>query len=243
VPVLGVGWDVGGWVGKKQGVAVIGDDLRWLETPTCFSLRQLPADWSLLDLIRLGWPEAHELTLENFEIVLAVDAPFGFPRAFQDLLAGRPVPTFPASGPEIDNPFAYRDTDREIFRVFNKKPLSASFDKLGNNATVAMVHVHRLARLHGARVPPFTEPRAGTPTIIEVYPALTKQKRKCHPRIASLLPDGLVEDAYDASICAILALAFALRDECVPELVGPSAEQLSPAQTEGWIYYAAPAWF
>ena len=77
---------------------------------------------------------------------------------------------------EIDNPLAYRETDRHVYRAFGKKPLSGSFDKLGNNATVAMVYTRRLSATGQLRVMPFDEPLIGIPTAIEVYPALLKSK-------------------------------------------------------------------
>jgi hypothetical protein len=78
----------------------------------------------------------------------------GFPVAFSELLAQRSTPSFDPSGPEIENPLAYRETDRQIYRTFRKKPLSGSFDKLGNNATVAMVHTRRLSTAGQLRVAP-----------------------------------------------------------------------------------------
>jgi hypothetical protein len=61
--------------------------------------------------------------------------------------------------------------------------LSASFDKLGNNATVAMHHARRLAQQHRAHVLPFDEPDGAAVSIIEVYPALAKVPKDacCHP--------------------------------------------------------------
>ena len=62
------------------------------------------------------------------------------PLAFTELLARRRELRLSKWGAELDNPLAYRETDRHIYRTFLKRPLSGSFDKLGNNATVAMVH-------------------------------------------------------------------------------------------------------
>ena len=65
------------------------------------------------------------------------------PLAFTELLARRSTPLIHPMDAELDNPLAYRETDRHIYRTFLKKPLSGSFHKLGNNATVAMVHINR----------------------------------------------------------------------------------------------------
>jgi hypothetical protein len=247
--LLAVGWDVGGWVGRKQGVAVAAlgaQGLEWLGTASSFRLADLPTlDWTLRDLIRLAWPDVPEDVLEHHRVVLAIDAPLGFPRAFKRLLDTGETPAFPPDAPEIDNPLAYRDCDRRIFRALGKKPLSASFDKLGNNATVAMHHARRLARVHGARVLPFDPPDDKAHTIIEVYPALSKVPKDtcCYPGIQRLLPDDSVAatDECDACICAVMALAFGLdgRRAELPRLVGPGQSSL---RDEGWIYHAPREW-
>jgi hypothetical protein len=139
-PVLGVGWDVGGWIGRKQAIALAewkGHSAQWLGSSMCFSVAQLGENWSVDDLVRCAWPDAPSEILQSHELVMAIDAPLGFPVAFSELLAGRSTPSVDPTSAEIDNPLAYRETDRHIYRTFGKKPLSASFDKLGNNATVA----------------------------------------------------------------------------------------------------------
>jgi hypothetical protein len=82
--VLGIGWDVGGWIGRKQGVAVATfcrDGLQWRGQPRAFRLKDLGSpDWSLLDLIRLAWPEVSYDILDNHCVVLAIDAPLGSTR-------------------------------------------------------------------------------------------------------------------------------------------------------------------
>ena len=92
LPVLGVGWDVGGWIGNKQAVALAewkGNSAQWLGTPRCFSVAQLGDNWSVDDLVRRAWPEAPSEILQSHELVMAIDAPLSFPVAFSELLAGR----------------------------------------------------------------------------------------------------------------------------------------------------------
>jgi hypothetical protein len=248
--LLAVGWDVGGWVGRKQAVAVAAlgpNGVEWQGTATAFRLADLPtADWSLLHLIRKAWPDAPEDVVERHRVVLAIDAPLGFPSAFTQLLTTGEVPPFAPNAPEIDNPLAYRACDRHIFRAFGKKPLSASFDKLGNNATVAMHHARRLARLHNARVLPFDTPDDTAHAIIEVYPALSKVPRDtcCYAPVQRLLPDGSVAatDECDACICALMALAFGLNGTWaeLPPLVAPTGS--GAVENEGWIYHAPREW-
>lgn len=253
-PILAVGWDVGGWCGNKQAVAALrwdGGRADWLGKACCFTLADLPDDWGLNQLLRRAWKDGPEDALRHYQVVLAIDAPLGFPTEFSDLLAGRTPGPFAPDGREINNRLAYRETDRHVFTTFNKKPLSASFDKLGNNATVAMVHTRRLRQQNELRVPPFDEPDDSIATGIEVYPALVKQKRKrgdteplpCNASVNELLPPGSQpgSDECDACICALMALAYGHAGR-IPGL--PRIEPVPPPLTEtirreGWIYYPA----
>ncbi len=246
---LAIGWDVGGWLGKKQAVAVIavetGGTWHHLGASAPFSLRGR-TEFSVLDLVRTAWPEAPEDALGGRDVVVAIDAPLSFPRAFVDLLAGA-AGERPTSDEEIANGLAYRDCDRFIHGEHQKKPLSASFDKLGNNATVAMV----LSRQWGAGVEPFvvlpserlTHPRR---ELIEAYPALMKTRGVVVDHVRALLPsesrdvgDHLTQDQQDAAICALVALAhLGIADRQLPSLVGPVAGQ----SADGWIYAPSRAW-
>jgi len=253
-PVLGIGWDVGGWIGRKQAVAVAEwkeSSVRWLGTPMCFSIAQLGENWSVIDLVRCAWPEAPGEILQTHDLVMAIDAPLGFPVAFSKLLAGWSTPRVDPTSAEIDNRLAYRETDRHIYRTFGKKPLSASFDKLGNNATVAMVHTRRLATAGQLRVVPFDEPKKEIPTAIEVYPALLKQKRRidqsaeCLSNVRALLPKGVSNgtDECDACLCALMALAYGHGGHIVglPPMQAPTGA-ISEIKREGWIFYTASCW-
>ena len=114
-PILGVGWDVGGWVGGKQGVAALTwDDSRvqWCAEPVTFRLSSFSEPCKIDDLLRRAWPTAPSEVLQTHRVILAIDAPLGFPIAFTKLLNGDPCPEFSAGGREIDNPLAYRATDR-----------------------------------------------------------------------------------------------------------------------------------
>jgi hypothetical protein len=94
-PVLGIGWDVGGWIGRKQAVALAewkDHSGKWLGTPMRVSVAQLGENWNMDDLVRCAWPEAPSEILQSHELVLAIDAPLGFPVAFTELLAGRSTP-------------------------------------------------------------------------------------------------------------------------------------------------------
>jgi hypothetical protein len=248
--LLAVGWDVGGWVGRKQAVAVAAlgpGGVEWRGTARAFRLADLPCPrWSLLDLIRMAWPDGPEDTVERHRVVLAIDAPLGFPSAFTQLLTTGEVRHSRPTRRRLTTPSPIGRATGTSSEPFGKKPLSASFDKLGNNATVAMHHATRLARLHNARVLPFDTPDDTAHTIIEVYPALSKVPKDtcCYPGIQRLLPHGAVAatDECDACICALMALAFGLNGTWaeLPPLVAPTGS--GAVENEGWIYHAPREW-
>jgi hypothetical protein len=194
----------------------------------------------------MAWSEAPSDALDIHRVVLGIDAPLGFPIAFARLLCGGEAPGFRPDAPEIENPLAYRDCDRHIHYTLGKKPLSASFDKLGNNATVAMHHARRLARLHGDHIVPFDSPDDGSHIFIEVYPALCKQPNEqgCYAPIGHLLPGDAIpgSNSCDACICALTALAFidGAGPTQLPRLNAPLPHLMESAKVEGWMYHFAP---
>jgi predicted nuclease with RNAse H fold len=171
---------------------------------------------------------------------VAIDAPLAFPSAFVELLAQGMLPVMTGTR-EIDNPLAYRDCDRFIARTHGKKPLSASFDKLGNNATVAMT-VTRRWRAQGFRVVPFDDPGDGRRLALETYPALFKRAGVVVERARALLPRGLHDgtDEQDAALCALAAVAYSgAEDSRLPKLVPPPSGE----GKDGWIFGPTRAWF
>lgn len=238
-PVVAIGWDAGGWRGKKQGLAALireeTGQIRLLQPPSGRSLEQ--------------WGEAHRLdrfvevatagtaTRKSHRVVIGIDAPLGFPSAFTKLLNG----TATAVNLEkemIHNRYAFRETDRVIAERF-KMPLSASFDKLGNNASVAM-HYALGWREQGLRVLPFDVDDGVSDIAIEVYPAIVCESaggdRPSWLQPILNLAEGLERgsDTQDALVCAALALAY---HSCgtggLPRMAGPDREL---PKGEGWIY-------
>ncbi len=246
-----IGWDVGGWLGSKQAVAVMRasvEHLKWLGAPQTFTIKQLSqAGGSVLDLARIAWPDAPGNMTDQYNVVLAIDAPLGLPIGYQRLLNGQIADSIQLRR-EIDSRYAYRESDRHVYQTFGKKPLSAPFDKLGNNATVAMHHANRWAVDEGYSVAPF-HAGGGQHVIIEVYPALVKDKAtgSCLPQVARFLPPALPprSDELDAAICAFHAVAFALNGKRhdLPGLVNPPAHlDAATVSQEGWIYYLPSSW-
>ncbi len=241
--IISIGWDVGGWLGSKQGIAICKwdphlDTIEWI-SPNELSL---PAkELFTLDYIfgLLTNKSFHDFC-GDAKIVISIDSPLGVPTEYLNLLNGKHIYCKKPSR-EIESRFAYRDTERHIFEVFGKKPLSAPFDKLGSNATVAISHVNMWCDKYGFSVHPFTKDD-NSKCIIEVYPALVKSSSGLSSRrIIELLPHGLEKkpDAYDASICSILGIIYAASGcfRNFPKLVEPTDRN---PMNEGWIYYISP---
>src|SRR5215216_2089801 len=115
-PLLAVGWDVGGWHGTSRAVAVAVLDAAppspamWRGTSKAFGLESLDA-LSLEQLIQRAW-HAFSGRLRDFEVVVAVDAPFGFPESFRRLLNRKRVQLPQPANEMIDNSLAYRFCDQ-----------------------------------------------------------------------------------------------------------------------------------
>ena len=244
--VLCLGWDVGGWMGGKQGAAAVlwdpaSPSVQWVATPRDFRLKA-GTHLTFPDFVTLATGGSWPWPTQSARCVVGIDAPLGYPVAYRRLVAGAQVD---GSCPtrEIDNILAYRDTERHIFERFGKKPLSAPFDKLGNNASVAVSHVRRWATEEELRVAPFEEVGSGH-VAIEVYPALSKSRDGLAPALATWLPNEVTPgtDSFDAAISALIALAFAADGAIkgLPRVVHPPAE-LPTCREEGWIYYLSGA--
>ncbi|MGD7045773.1 hypothetical protein [Jeotgalibacillus proteolyticus] len=244
--VIGIGWDAGGWMGSNHGIAICQwerrtNQIKWIGAPAEISL---PVQ-SLLSIKELTCQVDPFFTFKDTDMktlfVIGIDAPLGFPAPFHKLLKGE-IPDMIKPDKEIYNPFAYRLTDREIYSVFGKKPLSASFDRIGNNATAAMMHSRLWEKEEGFKALPFRETAEyDNRFIIEVYPALVKEKRfeEVHEHLRRFMPknENPGTDAYDACICALYAVAFGSEGELLPKLAHPPNENEAVIKEEGWIYY------
>ncbi|ADH98803.1 DUF429 domain-containing protein [Salisediminibacterium selenitireducens] len=243
--VIGIGWDVGGWMGSNHGLAVC----EWIASENSVFWHgsqvgtSLPTDRLMgIGDILAATDSGLSLT-ETDRVTLGIDAPLGYPVAFQKLLHEEAHEAVTRPEREIDNPYAYRLTDRLIHRRFMKKPLSASFDRIGNNATVALSHAAEW-REEGFKRMPHEETAYGNSLrqLIEVYPALVKTGRfkEATEPFRSVMPPLLEvgTDVYDAAICALYALAFSIPEPSrLLKLERPSERDMTLARTEGWIYH------
>ncbi len=187
---------------------------------------------------------------------IAIDAPFGWPRAFVNALdAHRRFEAWPAPDDGPPETFraalSFRATDRLVMHT--RRPLSVSTDKLG---VTAMRCAHLLHRWTAAGA---TVNRAGVGRFVEVYPAGAlvrwglegsgykgKDKSPLLAAVSEALPSldlsaadrelcASVDDAFDALIAALLARAAVLG---LTDL--PPEETRQQAEEEGWIHL--PLW-
>jgi hypothetical protein len=172
---LYIGWDVGGWEGSHDGLAA----LRWAgdgHLELCAEARrvrlndELGNEFGVEDLLA-----ACGVAQPRDRVVIGIDAPPGWPTKFVRLMEGssqQTGPYLPGRDGEIENRLAYRHTDPVVRRRCDKKPLSAAFDKLGNNATNAITLCQLLRRNSGAVVVPQEQDAGQHVVICEAYPAM-----------------------------------------------------------------------
>jgi len=202
--------------------------------------------------------------LQGPRVLLAIDAPLGWPRTLAEALrehhAGLPI-----AGEATR--LMRRETDRQVAATLGKTPLDVAADRIAYAAHRALRLLGELREMTGLPLPLLWSPAADTGAI-EVYPAATLRARKidasgykkktladrttarearqrllgCLAPDLSMTPDlatqilaAAREDMLDAAIC-VLAGADFLRGLCVP----PSPPELPLALQEGWIWYRRP---
>jgi hypothetical protein len=174
--IISIGWDVGGWLGNKNAVAALkyeGGNFEWIDLPKTFEIKDNPL--SLDEFIKLAGIEEIR---PDYKYIIAIDASLGLPSAYVDLIKNLEIGSIYKSNTkrkEINNLFAYRETERVIYEKFNKKPLSATFDKLGNNFIVAMTHLKTWGDeiiIHPQQNKASEENKFD---VIEVYPGVLKE--------------------------------------------------------------------
>ena len=120
--LIGLGWDVGGWQGKKQGFAVAvwdGMNIEWKGSPCVTSLAELGNDpIQVLHTLWHGFMGTEGFG-PNDTVVIGIDAPLGWPLDFQALINNTAhIPAIVEK--QIDNRYAYRDTERYIYSLYKK---------------------------------------------------------------------------------------------------------------------------
>nr|WP_246407132.1 DUF429 domain-containing protein [Geomicrobium halophilum] len=230
-------------MGSNHGVAIC----EWEPKTNVVYWRGAPTE---ISIPKKGWLSLQQLVdvvdqtiniQSNKNIVIGVDAPLGYPKEFVRLLHGK-TKSMQKPEKEIYNPLAYRYTDQVIYSRLGKKPLSAAFDRIGNNASVAMFHTQLWEKEHNFKIEPFGHTDNNHDRfIIETYPALAKetQQSAVNKSLRKYLPSYVKvgTDAYDACICALYAVAYRTDGALLPKLEHPPEHAKQVAKEEGWIYY------
>jgi hypothetical protein len=177
-------------------------------------------------------------------VVIALDAPLGWPRALgADILSHRAGAAL-AHG---SNDLFRRDTEDEIKLRLNKRPLDVGADRIARTAVAALALLDRLRHETSRAIPlAWATDEAATWRAIEVYPAATRIAHGAADKGGSL--EGLGEllgcsnvepavlgskDAADACVCVLAAADF-----LQGLAVAPS--RLETALVEGWIWSPGP---
>lgn len=178
-------------------------------------------------------------------VLLALDAPLGWPAALGAALAGH------RAGERLEpaaNLLFRRRTDDWVRSRFGKRPLEVGADLIARTAHAALALLEGLRERLGEPVPLLWAPdslaRLGA---IEVYPAATR--RACGPadltdpeqlaRWTGSTPSRLAAvsaDERDAVICTIAGADF-LAGRAEP----PPTEDRETAEKEGWIWVRRPS--
>ncbi|MBF9060727.1 DUF429 domain-containing protein [Rhodobacterales bacterium HKCCSP123] len=223
-----VGWDVGGWncdknPNSRDAIVILDANgaatgSSWRGNLTKY-INAAAKTHEFLDQL-FAICGRRDFDPRDHRVVLAIDAPLGFPEAFQRLLSLNAVSA--EIGTSASNEYLFRTTERRLVDE-GVQPLSAIKDMIGSQATKAMHVIGKFAP-SSPEVGVWSD--GGLLTVIETYPAL------CRTRLGQDRPNssGREADIADAEICARVALAFgqnrASLEAPVPGL----------PMSEGWIW-------
>jgi predicted RNase H-like nuclease len=192
---------------------------------------------------------------EGRDVLLAVDAPLGWPSGLADGLAGHRAGQ-PLGQPA--NALFRRTTDRAIQHRLGKRPMDVGADRIARTAHAALELLATLAEAAGVTIAPAWDPTAWqSPGVVEVYPAATltalglnasgykgAQTDERETLLTALAPRLTISEAdrraavasdhvMDAVISLIAAADF-LAGLC------PGPEDAAQARREGWIWVREP---
>ena len=187
-------------------------------------------------------------------VLLAVDAPLGWPESLSRSLAGH------RAGEAIEansDTLFIRDTDRFVRQHTGLKPLEVGADRIARTARAALALVDAIRRASGQALPLLFNPgQASSGGLLEVYPAATLKQRGLPAKgykkpdarpLREIILDGIAPEldpgeyqdtclssdhCLDAALCVLTAIDF-LEARCAPP------ENPDLAGREGWIWFAA----
>jgi len=233
----------------------LGIDLASQPVRTAMATLEWSGGGAVLTAVQMPVTDADILAAVPGADKVGIDAPFGWPDAFVDVVSAHHGGDVPRQRSLFDEPgvtrFVARRTDEWVRATTGLIPLSVSADRI---AYVALRAVRLLAQLDG---PDFDASRIDG-TAVEAYPAaalkvwqLRHNRYKGRPQLESLaaLVEGLEtqapwldlgpyrtlcttsDDVFDAVITALIARAAALGLTVLPD-----AEHAAIAEREGWIH-------
>lgn len=246
---------------KRGGVRIIGVDCATDPRKVGLALAQLDGSKARMLAAERGSDSSSvagriaEWMGADRRVLLALDAPLGWPLGLGDTLArhsaGEVVTTEP-------NRLFRRLTDRVVFAEIGKLPLDVGADRIARTAVAALDLLERLRALTGRAIPLAWGPGICDAEAIEVYPAGTlaalgvrstgykapdqlERRREILgvlERRIELVGDGhaLLENAdiLDAGLCVLAALDF-----LDGEVIEPENPEV--ARREGWIWVRPPS--
>lgn len=218
----------------------------------------LSDDSIAVESVQYGLPDPVQFIVnimhENLPLLLALDAPLGWPASMGEVLvkhrAADRVPIAP-------NILFRRDTDRFVKRTIGKQSLDVGADRIARTACAAVDLLGEVRRLTGQSIPlAWGSSELQESCCIEVYPAATLEAhgfssrgykgdkpahRDSRTKLFAELPglqgvsDEMAQtivsndDAFDAVICLIAAADFL-------QGVAMKPENMDTARKEGWIW-------
>jgi hypothetical protein len=193
---LAIGWDLVGWGGKASSGAQTFALLEWDEAGNWEWIgiwrRKLGPKSGLLPLVFPWEEEENQKAFTNLssynKVILGIDAPLGYPLAFQQQVEGGALPPEWPKARQYDllrNRVAERYIGRKRFRYQppsnpqanpqRLRPLSPSLDGFTHITSLALAHLRSWQLKHGFALDPQELPAPSASRVaIEVYPAWMK---------------------------------------------------------------------
>ncbi len=191
---------------------------------------------------------------EDSAVLLALDAPLGWPLDLGATLAGHSAGELVAGDP---NRLFRRQTDRVVHATLGKLPLDVGADRIARTAVAALRLLDELRSRTGHEIPLAWKSELVEPAAIEVSPAgtlvalglrssgykepsQTERRREILEVVSERLelriePRVMLQnaDVLDAALCVVAALDF-LSGEGMPP------DEPKVARREGWIWVRRP---
>ncbi|MEX2382114.1 MAG: DUF429 domain-containing protein [Opitutales bacterium] len=228
---------------------ILGIDLSSQPRDTAACIMECREGKLIAELPQLGCDDAKLDELIARADAVGIDAPFGWPQAFVEVVAGWISPTWDTT---LRDRLRFRLTDLEVTGQTGLRPLSVSTDQIALPAMRAMALLHR----HGVI------DKSGDGRFFEVYPAASlfcwklphrgykgatadrrTGRQSMLERLRERIPGLSVSNEYAVTDHGLDALVAALTTAAATEgkTLLPAAEQLPAARMEGWIHLPTQA--